>query len=252
MPDTDDQMLAKARVCFDTARRAAETNDFDYAIDAYLEGLRYAPDAVQEGHIPLRELALLRQAKGGEKPSTEQAAERLQGETALEQMLGAEYLLAKDPTHLPYGEAILKAAVAGGYKETARWIADLVFLANNRAKKPSLQIYRLLKDSYASIGQFDRAAAACECATRLIPEDKDLADELKRLSDESTAARGKYDQEADFSESIEMGQEQEKLKVGEGVVRSRLDPVPEEHIDAALARAIGFFNKARQVAEVGD
>jgi len=185
MPETgNSEQSAKARELFERGRKAAETNNFDDAINLYVEGLRFAPDAVQEGHIKLRGLALLRETKGGQRPSQAEVDAHLRGETALERMLGAEYLLAKDPSHLPYGEAILEAAVAGGYKKTAKWIADLVFLANNNAKKPSLQIYLLLKDSYAAIGRSDRAFSACKCAVRLKPEDKELADELKRLSEQ--------------------------------------------------------------------
>jgi hypothetical protein len=192
MPEKDiSQVLAKAKDFFERAWAASERNDFDYAIDMYLEGLRWVPDAVEDGHIRLRELALYREKKGGAKPSAAEVAERLGGATALEQMLGAEYLLAKNPSHLPYAEVILKAATAGGYKETAKWIADLMFLANNNAKKPSLQIYLLLKDSYATIGQMDRAVAACRSAIKLRPGDKDLVKELKNLSARLTVSRGK-------------------------------------------------------------
>ena len=71
--------------------------------------------------------------------------------------------------------------MAGGYKEAARWMADLMFLANNNAKKPRSQLYILLKDSYAAIGQLNRAAAACQRAILLQPQDQKLLKDLKRL-----------------------------------------------------------------------
>ena len=61
MPEEDSQAAAKARAFFDKAAKVAETNNFDYAIDMYLQGLRYAPDALMEGHLPLCELAMHRQ-----------------------------------------------------------------------------------------------------------------------------------------------------------------------------------------------
>jgi len=245
MPEKDiGQTLAEARGFFESARKAAETSNFDSAIDMYLKGLRCAPDAVREGHIELRELALLRQGKGGPKPSAAEVAERLGGKTALEQMLGAEYLLAKDPGHLPYAEAILKAAIAGGYKEAAKWIADLVFLANNNAKKPSLQIYLLLKDSYAAIGQFDRAFSACECATRLKPDNVKLAEELKILSAKRTVAKGKYDQESVLEA------EDYELSAVEGAGEANPGKfMPERDINLVLDKAKVFFERARKVAE---
>jgi len=220
MPENDNQDLAKAGAFFESAQEAAGSENFDYAIQMYLEGLRYAPDALEQGHLPLCELALQRKGKAGQKPSVMERVKRLRGKTALEQLLNAEYLFAKDPDHLPYAEAMLKAAVAGGYKKMADWIANLIFQTNNVAEKPSFQTYILLKDSYTALREFDKALAACQHACRLKPQDKDLADEFKNLSAELTMASGKYDQEGDFRKSIKDREGQEKLHALQGIVKS--------------------------------
>ena len=220
LEEETNQELAKARAFFEKARKAAETNNFDYAIGMYLDGLRYAPDALEEGHLPLCELALHRQGKGGKKPSIVEKVKRLRGKTPLEQMLNAEYLFAKDPEHLPYAEAMLKAAVVSGCQKTAKWIANLVFQTNNAAKKPSLQTYVLLKDSYAALGEFDKALAACQRACRLKPDDGELADDFKNLSAELTMARGKYDLKGDFRKSIKDSEAQAKLYAQDRVVKT--------------------------------
>ena len=220
MPEENNQALARAKSFFEKARKVAETNNFDYAVDLYLQGLRYSPDALEEGHLPLCELALHRQGKGGKKPSMVEKMKHLRGKTPLEQMLKAEYLFAKDPEHMPYGEEMLKGAVAGGYKKTANWIANLVFQTNNAAKKPSAKTYILLKDSYAALGQFDKAVVACQRASKLRPEDGRLADEFKNLSAELTMARGKYDTEGDFRKAIKNREEQEKLHSQAGVIKT--------------------------------
>jgi len=231
------QNSAKAAAFFARAGEAAEKNSFDYAIDMYLEGLRCEPDALEEGHMKLHELAFVRQEKGGKKPTMMEKVKRLRGKTALERMLNAEYLFAKGPGHLPFAEAVLKAAMAGGYKKTVRWIADLVFQANNALAKPSFSTYVLLKDSYASIGQFDRAVAVCQHAVKLKPNDGEMADEYKRLSAEMTVARGHYDQEGDFRQSIKDRESQEKLHAQQAVVKTedwRVSAVEEAR--KALAR----------------
>ncbi|MHC4750795.1 MAG: tetratricopeptide repeat protein [Planctomycetota bacterium] len=220
MPEEDNRALVKAASFFEKAAKVAKTNNFDYAIEMYLEGLRYAPDALKEGHLPLCELALQRQGKGGKKPSMMERVKHLRGKTPLEQMLNAEYLFARDPEHLPYAEAMLKAAVAGDYNNTANWIANLIFQTNNTAKNPSAHTYILLKDSYKSLGQFDKAIAACQRAARLRPEDGELADEFKNLSAELAMVRGKYDSEGDFRESIKDRENQEKLHAQAGVVKT--------------------------------
>jgi len=220
MAEENSQALAKAKAFFEKARKVAETNNVDYAIDMYLQGLRYSPDALEEGHLPLCELALHRQGRGGKKPSMMEKMKHLRGKTPLEQMLNAEYLFAKNPEHLPFAEAMLKAAVAGGYNKTAGWIANLIFQQNNAAQRPSAQTYILLKDSYAALGQFDKAVVACQRASKLRPEDGELADEFKNLSAELTMARGKYDQEGDFRKAIKDREEQEKLHAQASVVKT--------------------------------
>ncbi|UCE49752.1 MAG: tetratricopeptide repeat protein [Phycisphaerales bacterium] len=220
MPQADDQSLTKARSFFEKAQSVAETSNIDYAIDLYLQGLRHAPDALMEGHLPLCELALHRQGRNGKKPSMVDKVKHLGGKTPLDQMLNAEYLFAKAPDHLPYAEAMLKAAVAGGYDKTAGWIANLIFQTINATPNPSAQTYLLLKDAYTSIGQFDKAIVALQRASKLRPSDKALADEFKNLTAELTMVRGKYDGEGDFRKSIKDRESQEKLHGQAGVVKT--------------------------------
>jgi tetratricopeptide (TPR) repeat protein len=218
--EDNSKAAAKARAFFEKARNVAETGNFDYAIDMYLQGLRSAPDALMEGHLPLCELGFQRREKGGKKSSMMDKVKRLRGKTPLDQMLNAEYLFVKNPGHLPYAEAMLKAAVAGGYEKTAGWIANLIFQTANAAEKPSVQTYILLKDAYCTLGQFDKAIAACQHASKLRPGDKNLADEYKDLSAELTMARGKYDGEGDFRKSLKDREGQEKLHGQAGVVKT--------------------------------
>ena len=256
MPEENsNQALTNARAFFERAQKAAEASNFDYSIDMYVEGLRYAPDALEEGHLPLGELALQRQGKGGKKPSMVEKIKRMRGKTRLEQMLNAEYLFAKDPDHLPYAEAMLRAAVEGGYKKTASWIANLIFQRNNAAKKPSVHTYILLKDCYAVLGEYDKAIAACQRAARLRPDDGQLAEDFKNLSAELTMARGKYDQDTDFRESIKDRQGQEKLHAQSSVVKTdayRLSAVQDTR--QKLARdpylPMNIFNLAEALSDL--
>ncbi len=219
MPQDNDNN-SKTKLFFERAAEVGASGNFDYAIDMYIEGLRCTPDALQEGHLRLRELALIRQVRGGKKPSLRERMKHMRAKEPLEQMLNAEYLLAKDPDHLPYAETMLKSAVAMGYHKTAKWIADLLFAANNASESPSFHMYILLKDSYAAISHWDMAVMACQYAARLRPEDAEIADEVQRLSAELTVSRGKYDQEGDFRKSIKDREVQDKLHSQQAVVKT--------------------------------
>jgi tetratricopeptide (TPR) repeat protein len=215
-----EQNMAEAKTFFEQARAAAEKKNYDYAIDMYLGGLQRAPEALEEGHLPLCQLGLQRRGKGGKKSSMMERVRRMRGKTPLEQMLNAEFLFAKDPDHLPYAEAMLKAAVEGGYHKTAHWIANLIFQTNNAIERPSLQTYLLLKDSYTALGQYDKAVAACQRACQMKPESKELADEYKNLSAELTMSKGKYDGNGDFRQSIRDRDTQTKLYAQDRIIKT--------------------------------
>jgi tetratricopeptide (TPR) repeat protein len=220
MLEQDNQASEKAIAFFKKADALADTGNFDYAIDMYLQGLHYAPQAIEDGHLPLCEMALQRQGADGKKPSISEKIKRMRGKTPLEQMLNAEYLFAKDPDHLPYAEAMLKAALAGGYVKVADWIANVIFQRNSAVQKPSLHTYLLLMDSYLAIDKLEKATAACQKAVQLKPDDKKLADLFKNLSAELTMLLGKYEGEGDFRKSIKDREVQEKLYSQERIIKT--------------------------------
>ncbi len=213
--------LEKAAPFFDRAKQVAATDNFDYAIDMYIEGLRRAPDALEQGHKPLRHNALIRQGKGGKKPSMmEKLKKSRDTKNPLENMLNAEYLLAKDPDNLGYAQSMLKAAIAAECRNSALWIADLIFSAARASEKPAADAFILLKDSYSTLEAFDKAVAACQQAVKLKPSDGALADELRNLSANMTMQRGKYDASGDFRKSIKDKDAQQKLQQAESVVKN--------------------------------
>jgi len=215
-----DQQMAEAKAFFANARKAADGKQYDYAIDMYLCGLGRAPDALEEGHLPLCELGLQRRGKGGKKPSMMEKVRRMRGKSPLEQMLNAEYLFVKDPDNLAYAEAMLKAAVDGGFSRTAHWIANLIFQTNNALEKPSLQTYLLLKDCYKALGQYDKAVAACQRAYRMKSDSKELADEYKNLSAELTMSKGNYTGKGDFRQSIRDQETQAKMYAQDRIIKT--------------------------------
>ncbi len=217
---SNEQQMAEAKAFFANARKAAEGKQYDYAIDMYLSGLARAPDALEEGHLPLCELGLQRRGKGGKKPSMMEKVKRMRGKSPLEQMLNAEYLFVKDPDNLAYAEAMLRAAVEGGFSRTAHWIANLIFQTNNALEKPSLQTYLLLKDSYKALGQYDKAVAACQRAYRMKSDSKELADEFKNLSAELTMSKGNYNGQGDFRQSIRDQETQAKLYAQDRIIKT--------------------------------
>jgi tetratricopeptide (TPR) repeat protein len=198
----------------------AATDNFDYAIDLYIDGLKQSPDALEDGHAPLRKLALIRQGKGGKKPSMMDQFKHSGGKTPLDQLINAVYLLAKDPDNLSHAEKVLKACVAGKYRRTGEWIAQLIFDANRATPKPSFAAYVLLKDCYRDMGFYTQAVTVCQLALELKPQDDTLSTELRDLAANMTMEKGKYGKTTDFRESIQNKDYQDRLQSQDAVVRS--------------------------------
>lgn len=209
----------KADAFFVRAEEVALTSNFDYAIDLYLEGLSRSPDAI-EGHLALRKLAFNRRSQKGKKPSVIEKVKYHGGKTLLEEMLNAEYLLARDPGHLPYAEALLKAAAAEGHKNTVAWIAHVIFEMSRNGNKPTFALYILLKDCYAKVEMFDEAIHACTCAIELKKNHPELLDEMRDLCASKTVKDGGYGQTEDFRDSIRDKKKQEKLHAQNEAVKS--------------------------------
>jgi tetratricopeptide (TPR) repeat protein len=218
-----EELKARARAYFTKGAETAYTLNFDYAIELYLDGLSFWPEAVDEGHKPLREIALRRQAAGGKKSGFSDGSKykKASGRNPKDAMLKAEYLLSKDPVNLDHMSEMLKAAVAGSHKETGQWIANLLFERNRQQEKPSFHTYSFLKDCYIALENFPRALQSCQMALQLKPRDEALQEVLRDLSAQATMQQGKYDSEkGDFRDSIRDRESQEKLQSQEQLIQS--------------------------------
>jgi tetratricopeptide (TPR) repeat protein len=219
-PDQNSIETEKARTFFERGEEVAATDNFDYAIDLYLEGLKRSPDEVELGHKPLRQLAFIRQAKGGKKPSMLEKLRPSRAKEPLEKMLNAAYFLARDPENLAYAEALLRAASEGNYSKVVSWIGDVLLKANMSLDKPSLELFLLLRDCYLKAGIHERAIVTLQWAAKLKPDSQELREELRNLSADLTMTKGKYGQDGDFSNSIKDKDIQTQLQSQDKAVKT--------------------------------
>ena len=218
-----DELKNRAQGFFRKGSEVAYALQYDYAIELYLDGLTVWPAALEEGHKPLRQIALRRQAAGGRKSGfgDNSKYKKMSGKSPKDHMLKAEYLLSKDPLNTSHMTHMIKGALEGDYKKTASWMAGILFERNLQIDKPSVQTYVFLRDCYKQLEEFTWAVKACTMALQLKPNDTPLNESLRDLSAQATMQEGKYDSEADFRESIKDRDAQEDLHDQELLMRSR-------------------------------
>ncbi len=201
----------KAQRFFEHAQTVADTRNYDYAIDCYINGLRHDPDNIGK-HEALYDVAKRRKVGGG-KPAG--IAEKLKGggKDPIDKMLHAETLLAKNPTDVGLMTEFMKRCVEAdeavgqdiNIGEVALWIGTIA-LDWNQQTKADKKVYLTLTDLFAAVGAYDKAVEACRHALQQDPGNSQLMQQLKDLEAENTMKKGKYGEAS--RESIKGGEEE--------------------------------------------
>jgi hypothetical protein len=245
-PDFSDADQARARQWFRKAADCRERREYEYAIECFLTGLAYWPEAVEEGHMPLRSLAIQRQQVGGKKPGLMDGLKKsMTGKDAKQAMFNAEHLLSLDPANAGYAEGVLRNAIKLGYLETVKWVAPLVYDTLKKDKKPNKSRFRSFREAVAEAADVADARGESALGTWLLqqavdsldyliarcPGDEDLRNEQRDLAGRLTISRGKYQQAGDFRDSLRDADQQKLLHDGDRLQQS------EQTLSALIAAA---------------
>lgn len=244
--DWPEEVRKQARRFFEHAETVAQTRNYDYAVELYLQGLARWPEAVDEGHKPLYDVALRRKASGGKKPGMVDSLKRsTSGKDAKQAMLNAEFLLAKDPANAAYLEALAKNADKEELPDTLRWALGLLLDIAGKEKK--LNAARLIlarelaercSDHYNAVGNqaaavemLERAVRALELIIEHNPGRSEIATDQRDLAGKLTILKGKYSGGGDFRDSIRDADTQKALMDSDRLVKR------DSGVDLALKRA---------------
>lgn len=208
----------RAKKVFERARVIADSGQYDYAIELFLQGLRYDPDQV-DVHKELRKISLTRKATGGKPLSKLKAMGLKRTSDPKESMLNAEMLLAYDPGNIQHMIAVAKAAQKGEFRGTALWIGPLLLRANLDGPQDT-NTFLLLKAMYKDVGEYKLAGDALGYAAASRPDDADLQHELRSLAAKMTIQQGGYGAGGDFRVSIRDADKQRALMEEEMDIRN--------------------------------
>ncbi len=225
-PSFSDADKSRARQWFKKAGDCRERREYDYAIECFITGLGSWLEAVEEGHMPLRSLAIQRQQAGGKKPSfMENLKKPVSGKDFRQAMLNAEHLFAMDPQNLALAEALFKNATKAGLLETCKWIAPTVLDLLRREKKIDRKKFGLFRDTCVEAAALasehnvsgmetfllEQAVQSLDFMAARMPGDDIVRNDLRDLAGRLTIARGKYEQADSFRESIRDAESQKLL-----------------------------------------
>lgn len=236
---TEDQAATgKGKAFFDRGDQVADTSNWDFAIEMYLEGLQREPGSMERGHRPLREVSLKRKASGGKAAGLLEQMKRKGAKEPLQQMLNGEYLLAKEPGCVAYMAEVLKAAQKLQLTEVIKWIGDIMMEAQRLAAKRDKRVLWTLVEAYEQIEDYKSAVVACDMAKLLSPNDGIIHAKLSQMSEKFAIKQGRYEQGGDFTKGVkDMGKQKEQAQT-DAMVQDK------DFLEKQIAEARSQYEKA--------
>ncbi|MDX1681744.1 MAG: hypothetical protein R3336_01365 [Phycisphaeraceae bacterium] len=231
---------SKANRFFEHAETVADARNYDYAIECYINGLQHDPDNMSR-HEELYEVAKRRKVGGG-KPAGMKEKINLSSKDAIDKMLHAETLWAKDPLNLKRMIDVMSRAVDAeqafgdyNFAEVAYWVGNMIIEAGQTDKPPTKSDFLKVRDLFIAIDAYQKAVDACRLATDLDPTDSDLFNELKDLEAELTMHSGYVEATASeekdsYKKVIKDADKQAALQQESGVVQT------EQALDETIER----------------
>jgi len=243
---TSEADKSKAAKWFLRARELGDKRQFDYAIEYYVNGLEFWPDAVEEGCKPLHGCAVARRQTGGKKPGFKDTMKRSMSDKDPKRALGnAFWLFGHDPDNISYLEGIVKSGVRLGAAEAAKWSAGVLVRAleatSKSTPKQCQSVAGLLEqlgdaavehDQAAfAVGVFEMGVTALNLWHKRNPKDRNAENSVRNLSTKLTILKGKYSAGDSFRGSMADGERQSELHDKDRAVQS------EDRLAALVAKA---------------
>ncbi|MCG3131323.1 MAG: hypothetical protein FLDDKLPJ_02113 [Phycisphaerae bacterium] len=227
---------------------------YDSAIEYYVQGINFWPDAVEQGLKPLHACALAFRQSGGKKPGLKDTMKRsMTAKDPKEALINSLWLFGHEYDNLSYVEGVLKNADRLHAEECLMWAAGIYRKLLDDEKKPSTKRYMLLKetlegaaDRAVARGEIPAAIAALEVGVQALSalahrqsgKDRELDNALRDLTTKLTIVRGRYQEADSFRESIRDESVAKELHDRERLVQA------EGRVDELIASAQKAYDAA--------
>ncbi len=249
---------AKAAKWFERARELGDKRQFDYAVEYYVNGLEFWPDAVEEACKPLHGCAVARRQTGGKKPGLKDTMRRsMNDKNAKQALLNSLWLFGHDPDNMGFIGGVAKSACRLRAEDAGMWAAGVLLRAFDSSSKVNAKQFQTIVRLLEELG--DRAAVRDEATfaanafqtgvealnlwRRRIPRDDSVEKAVKDLSTKLTILKGKYEKGESYRESIRDADEQVDLHDQQRSMQS------DDRVDSLIAKADSAYRQSPDSAE---
>ncbi len=223
----------KALRFFTHAKTVHETENFEYAVQSWLNGLRWDPSSLSglEGFFGSMDGWL---AKSGNKAVGKEVYRSVSGKGDVDRYLYALLEWGHRPAEVMLGVRVLEQAAKLRLTEPGTWVGVRVLAAALRDKKTRKDVLLKIAECFSTLGAYDRAVHAAEAALNMDRTDGQLQAYIRELAAQATMTRGGYDktgQAGGFRENIRDAQKQQQLEEADRISKT------DETIDRLLLAA---------------
>lgn len=216
----------KACKWFVRARELGDKRQFDYAIEYYVNGLEFWPDAIDEGCKPLHGCAVARKQTGGKKPGFKDTMKRsLNDKDPKQALMNALWLFGHDPNNINFIEGITKNASRIRAEDIAKWSGGIFLKSLESTAKVSNKQFQSLallmeelgdragkrQESNFGVEAYQTGVDALLVWCRRSPKDLVADKAMRTLSTKLTILKGKYQDSESYRDSISDTEEQRDL-----------------------------------------
>lgn len=184
-----------ARKFFDHARNMHETENFEYAMQLWLNGLGHDPSDMDGFRGFAASAAQFAQSAAGKKGVDKDFMKALNGRGAIAKYQQALLAFGMRPDDAAAALKAAESAAELGVKEQTELLGRGAFkLAQADKKRQKKDVYVKLLDLFEKGSAFELALQAGEVAKQLDPSDTTLQNRLRDMAAKSAMAKGGFDE----------------------------------------------------------
>jgi hypothetical protein len=201
-----DNAKSKGDAFFDRADKVAETGNWDYAIDLYLDGLARDPNNVERGHKAIRAAAMNRAKQGGKGLGMLEKMKLRSAKTPEDRFNNAMKVLAKEPGAMDQMLVGAKAANALGHTDAALFLLGLLLKGQKSVKKPSMNLLIAGTELYQKMEEYGLASEMAQFGKSVDKDNVPINELLRECSAKFAIKQGKYDkgkeEKGEFTDNV--------------------------------------------------
>ncbi len=220
-PGPEDFSPKKAKAFFDRARTVHESENYEYAMQMWLNGLRWDPNSMEglNGYLKSSEVFAVENPKKGVSRETKNAV-ATKGD--LNKYISA--LLDFGLKRMDTGNAIRVTAAAAkiNLQGPTKLLGEHALKLAINDPKPKKDMFVKLLDAFEDARAFQLAAVAGDNACRMDPADAELQARVRNMLAQSTMSTGGYDdaERGGFRKNIRDADKQLQLEQEDAIAQS--------------------------------